>query len=196
MAFGPCNIGTVTAAQCTQKLWSHRTVLPCARRMAFTVGQTHGAQDWPVEGVEWPAVRIPRYLGQANGCRLVVGAGQRAWQFGDPRRRSCRIGAGALQENRRLRRNLCWWVVVIGLGSLLFDTTAIELTKWADIVPIAYRGDARRRPDRGRKIRRATQFGRKRQVEAFQSQTKATFLSAFCSKTSTPSAMSRPPAPS
>lgn len=31
---------------------------------------------------------------------------------------------------------LCCWVVVIGLGSLLFHTTAIELTKWADIVPI------------------------------------------------------------
>src|SRR5690606_11179609 len=32
---------------------------------------------------------------------------------------------------------LCWWVIAIGLGSLLFHTTAIELTKWADIVPIA-----------------------------------------------------------
>jgi len=32
---------------------------------------------------------------------------------------------------------LCWWVVVIGLGSLLFHTTAIELTQWADIVPVA-----------------------------------------------------------
>jgi hypothetical protein len=32
---------------------------------------------------------------------------------------------------------LCWWVVVIGLGSLLFHTTALELTKWADIIPIA-----------------------------------------------------------
>lgn len=32
---------------------------------------------------------------------------------------------------------LCWWVIVIGLGSLLFHTTAIELTKWADIIPIA-----------------------------------------------------------
>jgi hypothetical protein len=31
---------------------------------------------------------------------------------------------------------LCWWVVAIGLGSLLFHTTAIELTKWADIIPI------------------------------------------------------------
>lgn len=31
---------------------------------------------------------------------------------------------------------LCWWVVAIGLGSFLFHTTAIELTKWADIVPI------------------------------------------------------------
>lgn len=32
---------------------------------------------------------------------------------------------------------LCWWVVAIGLGSFLFHTMAIELTKWADIVPIA-----------------------------------------------------------
>ena len=32
---------------------------------------------------------------------------------------------------------LCWWVVAIGLGSFLFHTTAIELTKWADIIPIA-----------------------------------------------------------
>jgi hypothetical protein len=32
---------------------------------------------------------------------------------------------------------LSWWVAVIGLGSLLFHTTAIELTKWADIIPIA-----------------------------------------------------------
>jgi hypothetical protein len=32
---------------------------------------------------------------------------------------------------------LSWWVVVIGFGSLLFHTTAIELTKWADIIPIA-----------------------------------------------------------
>lgn len=31
---------------------------------------------------------------------------------------------------------LCWWVCVIGAGSFLFHTTAIELTKWADIVPI------------------------------------------------------------
>ena len=31
---------------------------------------------------------------------------------------------------------LCWWVVAIGLGSLLFHMTAVELTKWADIVPI------------------------------------------------------------
>ena len=31
---------------------------------------------------------------------------------------------------------LCWWVCAIGLGSFLFHTTAIELTKWADIVPI------------------------------------------------------------
>lgn len=32
---------------------------------------------------------------------------------------------------------LCWGVVIIGIGSLLFHTTAIELTKWADIIPIA-----------------------------------------------------------
>lgn len=32
---------------------------------------------------------------------------------------------------------LCWWVIVVGLGSLLFHTTAVELTKWADIIPIA-----------------------------------------------------------
>ena len=32
---------------------------------------------------------------------------------------------------------LCWGVVAIGIGSLLFHTTAIELTKWGDIVPIA-----------------------------------------------------------
>src|SRR5262245_39852934 len=32
---------------------------------------------------------------------------------------------------------LCWWVIVIGLGSFLFHTTAIELTKWVDIIPIA-----------------------------------------------------------
>ena len=31
---------------------------------------------------------------------------------------------------------LCWWVAAIGLGSLLFHTTALELTKWADIIPI------------------------------------------------------------
>lgn len=31
---------------------------------------------------------------------------------------------------------LCWWVCAIGAGSFLFHTTAIELTKWADIVPI------------------------------------------------------------
>jgi hypothetical protein len=32
---------------------------------------------------------------------------------------------------------LCWGVIVVGIGSLLFHTTAIELTKWADIIPIA-----------------------------------------------------------
>lgn len=31
---------------------------------------------------------------------------------------------------------MCWWVVAIGAGSFLFHTTAIELTKWADIIPI------------------------------------------------------------
>jgi hypothetical protein len=32
---------------------------------------------------------------------------------------------------------LAWWVVAIGLGSALFHTFANELTKWADILPIA-----------------------------------------------------------
>jgi hypothetical protein len=32
---------------------------------------------------------------------------------------------------------LCWWVMAIGVGSLLFHTFALELTKWFDIVPIA-----------------------------------------------------------
>lgn len=32
---------------------------------------------------------------------------------------------------------LCWWVVAIGIGSGLFHTFANELTKWADILPIA-----------------------------------------------------------
>jgi hypothetical protein len=32
---------------------------------------------------------------------------------------------------------LCWWVVAIGIGSGLFHTFANEVTKWADIVPIA-----------------------------------------------------------
>jgi len=32
---------------------------------------------------------------------------------------------------------LCWWVVAIGIGSALFHTFANELTKWADILPIA-----------------------------------------------------------
>jgi hypothetical protein len=55
---------------------------------------------------------------------LIVGAGL----FGLAQVRSRRTG--------RYAEALCWWVVVIGLGSLLFHTTAIELTKWADIVPI------------------------------------------------------------
>lgn len=32
---------------------------------------------------------------------------------------------------------LCWWVVAIGIGSGLFHTFANEITKWADVVPIA-----------------------------------------------------------
>lgn len=32
---------------------------------------------------------------------------------------------------------LAWWVVAIGVGSMLFHTFATELTKWADILPIA-----------------------------------------------------------
>jgi len=32
---------------------------------------------------------------------------------------------------------LAWWVVAIGIGSTLFHTFANELTKWADILPIA-----------------------------------------------------------
>lgn len=32
---------------------------------------------------------------------------------------------------------LCWWVVAIGIGSAIFHTFATELTKWADILPIA-----------------------------------------------------------
>jgi hypothetical protein len=32
---------------------------------------------------------------------------------------------------------LCWWVMAIGIGSLLFHTFALELTKWFDILPIA-----------------------------------------------------------
>lgn len=32
---------------------------------------------------------------------------------------------------------LCWWVMAIGVGSLLFHTFALELTKWFDILPIA-----------------------------------------------------------
>lgn len=54
------------------------------------------------------------------------------------------VGAGVLGLRQvRARKTgvyaavLCWWVMAIGLGSLLFHTTAIELTKWADIVPIA-----------------------------------------------------------
>ncbi|PSJ53152.1 ceramidase domain-containing protein [Kumtagia ephedrae] len=32
---------------------------------------------------------------------------------------------------------LAWWVVAIGIGSTLFHTFATQLTKWADILPIA-----------------------------------------------------------
>lgn len=42
-----------------------------------------------------------------------------------------RNGAGAGAEL------LAWWVVAIGIGSMLFHTFANELTKWADILPIA-----------------------------------------------------------
>ncbi len=56
---------------------------------------------------------------------LIVAAGL----FGLAQVRSMKTGVCA--------EVLCWWVVVIGLGSLLFHTTAIELTKWADIIPIA-----------------------------------------------------------
>jgi hypothetical protein len=42
-----------------------------------------------------------------------------------------RCSAGAFAEV------LAWWVVAIGIGSTLFHTFANELTKWADILPIA-----------------------------------------------------------
>jgi Ceramidase len=42
-----------------------------------------------------------------------------------------RYGAGTFAEV------LAWWVVAIGIGSALFHTFANELTKWADILPIA-----------------------------------------------------------
>lgn len=32
---------------------------------------------------------------------------------------------------------LCWWVVAIGVGSLLFHTFANRLTMWLDVLPIA-----------------------------------------------------------
>lgn len=56
---------------------------------------------------------------------LIVGAGF----FGLAQVRARKTGVYA--------ELLCWWVAAIGFGSLLFHTTAIELTKWADIVPIA-----------------------------------------------------------
>jgi hypothetical protein len=31
---------------------------------------------------------------------------------------------------------LCWWAIVIGVGSFLFHTTANSLTVWADVLPI------------------------------------------------------------
>lgn len=46
-------------------------------------------------------------------------------------REARRYGAGAFAEI------LAWWVVAIGIGSALFHTFANELTKWADILPIA-----------------------------------------------------------
>jgi hypothetical protein len=42
-----------------------------------------------------------------------------------------RHGAGTFAEV------LAWWVVAIGVGSTLFHTYANELTKWADVLPIA-----------------------------------------------------------
>ena len=42
-----------------------------------------------------------------------------------------RHGTGAFAEL------LAWWVVAIGIDSALFHTFANELTKWADILPIA-----------------------------------------------------------
>lgn len=56
---------------------------------------------------------------------LIVAAGL----FGVSRVRGYQTGAFA--------ETLAWWVVVIGVGSFLFHTTAVELTKWADILPIA-----------------------------------------------------------
>ncbi len=55
---------------------------------------------------------------------LMVAAG--LWGLGQVRARQAGAWAAVL----------CWWVVAIGAGSFLFHTTAIELTKWADIVPI------------------------------------------------------------
>lgn len=55
---------------------------------------------------------------------LMIAAG--LWGLGQVRAR--RTGTWAVI--------LCWWVVAIGTGSFLFHTTAIELTKWADIIPI------------------------------------------------------------
>lgn len=49
------------------------------------------------------------------------------WGLGEARRRNSGTFA----------KVLCWWVVAIGIGSALFHTFATEITKWADILPIA-----------------------------------------------------------
>lgn len=48
-------------------------------------------------------------------------------------------GVHAVRRNRAgtFAEVLAWWVVAIGIGSTLFHTFATELTKWADILPIA-----------------------------------------------------------
>lgn len=51
-------------------------------------------------------------------------------------------GIWGLREARRFDADgnvvvLSWWAIAIGIGSALFHTFANELTKWADIVPIA-----------------------------------------------------------
>ncbi len=74
---------------------------------------------------------------ERNGCGFLVGARQCTDESPDSLRRLFRPGTGAFPENRRLRES----AVLVGgrhrarLAS--FHTTAIELTKWADIIPIA-----------------------------------------------------------